>query len=267
MIEEAIKKWQKYTRRNYSPQTCDLYNYVLKLYSSQNGTNITTESIESFLDDILQNYSRSTFNTYLTAMRSFCKYQNIQLGATENYAKPIPYLKEVNYKQRIVTETEYAKILANVRQGTEKHIIEFLANTGIRRQEFFDLCWEQIAEDLKSMRILGKGRKYRVVPLNDTCREILQVYGRQPGRVQFTMRYGSLRGLNYLCRKTARKAKIPRFSPHSLRHYFCTMLVKKGVSIYLVSRILGHASVLVTQRIYCHLQDGDILGMTDCLCN
>jgi len=46
--------------------------------------------------------------------------------------------------------------------------------------------------------------------------------------------------------------------PDSLRRYFCTQLVKKGVSIYIVNRILGHASVLVTQRIYCHLQDGDI---------
>ena len=44
-------------------------------------------------------------------------------------------------------------------------------------------------------------------------------------------------------------------------------IVKKGISICIVSRISGHASLVVTQRIYCHLQDGNILSMTDCLCN
>lgn len=239
------------------------YNHVLKLLFQKNGEQLNTEVIETFLDDILQRYSRPTYNSYLTAIRSFCKYQSRKLSV-ENYAKAIPYLREVNSKQRILSVEEYDKIMKVVK-GTEKNIIVFFANTGIRRNEFFYLCWKQISNDLKSMIIYGKGRKHRCVPLNKNCKLILQKYKRQPGQVQFTRRYYSTAGLNCLCRRMARDAGIPQFSPHSLRHYFTTQLVKNNVSIFLVSRILGHASVLVTQKTYCHLVDEDLLGTTDVL--
>lgn len=263
MEKQIIKNWENFCHRNFSLNTIIAYNYVLKLLFQKNGEQLNTETIESFLDDILEKYSRSTYNAYLTAIRSFCKYQSRKLSV-ENYAKVIPYLREVNSKQRILSVEEYERIMKVVK-GTEKDIIVFFANTGIRRQEFFSLTWEQISNDSKSMIIYGKGRKHRCVPLNKNCKLILQKYKRQPGQVQFTRRYYSTAGLNCLCRRMARDAGIPKFSPHSLRHYFCTMMVKKGVSIFLVSKILGHASVLVTQKIYCHLVDEDLLGTTDVL--
>jgi len=52
---------------------------------------------------------------------------------------------------------------------------------------------------------------------------------------------------------------------YAIRHYFATELIRKGVGIYKVSRILGHSSVKTTESIYIHLVPIDLLGLTDCL--
>ena len=58
---------------------------------------------------------------------------------------------------------------------------------------------------------------------------------------------------------------MKKFGSHAIRHFFATELIRKGVSIYKVSRILGHAFVKTTESIYVHLMPIDLLGITDVL--
>jgi integrase len=68
-----------------------------------------------------------------------------------------------------------------------------------------------------------------------------------------------------ICKRLARRAGIPRFGPHALRHYFATELYRKGVPVSLISKILGHSTTQITELIYVHFQSADLLGVTDCL--
>ena len=113
-----------------------------------------------------------------------------------------------------------------------------------------------VSSDEQYITIIGKGSKRRVVPLNDTCRKCLALI--------FAKKYTRY-SLSWLCRKLSRKAEIPLFGPHALRHRAITQLIKRGVPIAIVSRIAGHSSPVITMKTYCHLTEPDFLGVTDVL--
>ena len=120
---------------------------------------------------------------------------------------------------------------------------------------------------LKFIRITGKGDKTRIVPLNSTCKEILQKYKRLDDNksLQLSARFPGPEGASFLCRKISRKTGVKKFGTHAIRHYFATELIRKGVSIYKFSKVLGHSNVIITQSVYIHLLPADILGITDVL--
>lgn len=265
-LVEQIQSWLHYCRRMYTARTCEHYEMVLRQLQEfivNDGEELTTEVIEGYLDKLLENNTRRTFNCYLTAIRSCCRWRSSRYHVN-NPAESIHIIKEDPPQQRILSGDEYAMILKHAR-GQDLQIIEMLAHTGLRRAEFYGLTWDCISPDLKFLKLKGKGRRARVIPLNQTCRDILRRYKRIDGPVQITRRYPGKTGTYWLCKRIARDIGIPKFGPHALRHLFCTRLVKAGVSIYLVSKLMGHSSVLTTSKIYAHILNEDLLGKTDVL--
>ena len=199
-----------------------------------------------------------------TVIRSFGNWYQSQFGVP-NFVKDIAYIKEDAPNQRVLSPDEYDKVCSSI-QGQKLNIIQFFGNTGLRREEFRKLIWDNVSPDLKLLTVEGKGRKRRVIPLNATCKEILQRYQRFDGEpIPFVLRYKGRNGLTQFCQKLAKRIGIPSFGTHALRHYFATQLIKKGINIYLLSKILGHSSVKTTERIYLHLVPTDLLGTTDIL--
>lgn len=72
--------------------------------------------------------------------------------------------------------------------------------------------------------------------------------------------------LNKVCRNAAVAAGIQMFGPHALRHYFATRLLRRGVPIAYVSKILGHSSIRVTEQFYQHFLPDFLDGRTEILC-
>jgi len=68
-------------------------------------------------------------------------------------------------------------------------------------------------------------------------------------------------------RRTAKEIGIPKFGAHDNHHYFATDMIRRGINLYKLSKILGHASITTTERIYLHLTPVDIIGLTDWLCD
>lgn len=176
----------------------------------------------------------------------------------------ISFIRENPPKQRVLSEEEYQLCLKNTR-GMDNDIIAFIGNTGPRKSEFANLKWKDVPADLKYIRIIGKGRKYRIVPLNNACRSILQKYNRKSNdeSVQFRRRYYGTEGVSWMCRRVAKKIRIPRFGAHAVRHYFATKMIKRNINIYKLSKILGHSDVTTTTEIYLHLAPVDLIGETD----
>jgi len=244
MVTILLKDWFQYCARYYSPRTCQHYKSALlqfDKYLSQDGRKITSEAIERYIDFKLQeNWSNRTVNANLTAIKSYCRWLSEHRNI-ENPAKSVQMLKEKPPNQRVLNEKEYHKLLS-VASGIEKQIIQFIGNTGLRRSEFHSLTWDSVSSDYKLLTIVGKGGKSRTIPLNDVCRDILLQFKPNGDKIPIAKRFACASNYSFMCKRLAAKAKIPRFGLHAIRHFFCTRLLRQGVPIYKVSKILGHSA-------------------------
>lgn len=265
-----IDKWIEHCDGHYTQRTIGLYRRCItefEAYLSNDGNQLTTQAIEAYiLDRRNAGWSNRYVNCNLSVIKSYCKWF-YRLTPASNPAKPVKMLKEKPPKRRILEVEEYQKVMATI-SGQDKDIIAFLANTGLRASEFVSLAWADISPDFTYLEVVhGKGDKSRFVPLNQVCRDILAKY--KPQGMAGTLPFCRMHrvSLGKVCVRAAKKADIKRFGPHACRHYFATILMHEGVSIYKISKILGHASVVVTEKVYLHLGLRDILGVTDILCN
>jgi len=150
-------------------------------------------------------------------------------------------------------------------------MLETLYSTGIRVSELVDLNLEDFDEGGEALRVRGKGKKERVVPLGahamaaikhyiDTVRadkRYAQVWSEDQGEnVLFMNKHGgriSSRSVRRKLDKYLRQVGLdPSISPHTLRHSFATHLLDNGADLRSVQELLGHQSLSTTQ-VYTHL--------------
>ncbi len=262
----AVRDWLHFVKRRHTKRTFDHYETVIHKFlpdAPDTIDKLKIEHIEQHIDNLLdKNLRRRSCNSHLTGIMSFTHWISDRYNI-QNPSRGMRMLVEEMPKQRVISSEEY-QILLDMATGIDRDIIEFVGNTGVRRGEFLALNWQHISSDMRLLKVYGKGRKVRTVPLNYKCKTILKKYERSNEGLPISTRY-SKEGTYFMCRRLFTHAKMEPFGLHALRHYFCTALLKKGVSIYKVSKILGHSSVKTTEQIYAHLMPIDLIGCTDIL--
>lgn len=155
----------------------------------------------------------------------------------------------------------------------DRAILELLYGSGVRVAELCGLDVEHVDLERRRVRVLGKGRKEREVPLGEPAVEALQGYLRSArgeimpkqgeGSALFFNRRGRRLGPRDVRAMVARYGREVlvgrRVSPHTLRHSFATHLMEGGADIRAVQELLGHASLDVTQR-YTHVSRRRLFG-------
>jgi integrase/recombinase XerC len=149
-------------------------------------------------------------------------------------------------------------------------ILELLYATGIRCAELVGLDLDEIDMDARMLRVLGKGRKERVVPFGLPAQQAIVAY--LPARSRCRPRDGALfvnvrggrltdRSVRTIVGRRVREAALAkRISPHGLRHSFATHLLERGADLRAIQELLGHASLSTTQR-YTHVNARHILDI------
>jgi site-specific recombinase XerD len=275
-IADAVDRWYRHNRQ-FTDRTQGLYRNILPKFTSSlpvlisRIADINANHIRDYLYTIGGNgRSNRTCNIHLTCIKSFCRFLS-ETFEVANPAQKVKMLPEEPPDQRFLTDDEYPKILA---VGDEQFNIwaKFIGNTGLRVTEFCELTWSAVDSELASISLKGKGRKVRTIPLNQVCRDILTMLKTanpntlNPIILSKSNCKLSRHQVRDRCLQIAKKAGIPQFGPHSLRHYFATTLLKRGVSLKNVSLLLGHSSVQITETVYIHILPKDLVGTTDCLC-
>ena len=130
-------------------------------------------------------------------------------------------------------------------------------NTGIRRGEALALTWENVNLKTGMLTVTGataKSHHTRYIPLNSEAREVLQAWQKQTDTTGyiFTVDGAQLGSVKKAWGSILAAAKITGFRWHDLRHHFASMLVMAGCDLYVVKELLGHSSIVVTER-YAHL--------------
>lgn len=143
-------------------------------------------------------------------------------------------------------------------------ILELLYASGLRASELCDLKLADVNLTIGCVRVLGKGRKERIVPLGRAASEAIERYlcecrprlDRHAGERMFLSRTGKPLdriALWMLVEKCGRKSGLLRdVSPHVLRHCFASHLVSGGADLRVVQELLGHSDISTTQ-IYTHV--------------
>ena len=144
-------------------------------------------------------------------------------------------------------------------------LIILLATTRLRVTEAASLKKEFIDFDALELRILGKGGKHRVVPLLPMTAEALRGYmGRRPSKSPFVFHsstrtgYADTNNIEKTLRRACQRVNVEPFTPHQLRHFYATEMLRKGAKLEVVGRILGHSSIGITVDIYRHVRRGEM---------
>lgn len=266
--------------RNASSHTIasyrDTFRLLLVHVAASNGRHVSQltlddlgpDAILRFLESLEQQRGNSvpTRNARLAAIRAFGAYIASQEPAAAALAQRIlhiPFKKAVGRVVGYLTRDEVEAILAQPDRTTRKGrrdylVLALLYDTGARVQELLDLCPADFRLDrLALVRLTGKGRKQRIVPLLPATATLVRAHveetGRSPsemGRLFRNYRGESLTrsGTAFLLDHYRRRALIQSptlarkgISPHSFRHTKAMHMLQAGIAPVTIKDILGHA--------------------------
>jgi integrase/recombinase XerC len=278
--------------KNLSPRTRRAYVYDLERFADawikKHGSNptldrLTTEDIKKYLEDLRMNlhYKSTTLSRVIASIRIFFEYcveqkllESSPAAILHNPKNPkrLPIFLVEGEMKRLMATPERMENVGVTDSGSSKRkdyeplgtrdyaILVTLGFTGLRLMELVNLGIRDIDFESKFVRVMGKGSKERIVPLNalviSALREWLEIRPASEDDAVFLNRFGkkiSTRGVEKLVDKHVQRAGIAKdkISPHKLRHTFATLLHMNGVDILEIQALLGHSSITSTQ-IYTH---------------
>ena len=243
---------------------CDLTQFAA-WFKETNGNELSVRVItptdlrefKHYLTDDLQ-LKPSSVNRKLASLRSFLKW-----AANEALIEDIPRvpksIEQVQSAPKALDRREMnALVRAVERHGSKRDqaIVFMLLNTGLRVGELCSLNLNDLEMSQRKGKVIvrsGKGEKYREVPLNAECRRALQAYLDKredgDGALFLSQKDGRLgtRGIQDCVKKYSQLAGLQDITPHSLRHTFCTNLLRSGgVDIVTVASLAGHSDISTT---------------------
>lgn len=237
-------------------------NELLKFFGDIQIKELTKEKILDFILYRLRKVSAYSVKRDIQNL-SNAFYWGIQKKYLENNQCDGIKKPKLPEKQPKYFSIEEYKILINSIENSDiKDIVQFAVNTGLREMELLRLRWEQINMEKKLLYInnlayLSKNGKIRTMPLNDKAMAIL-IHRLSNAKSDYIFTYeGKMIQQSLISHKFKSYVRNSGVNPalnfHSLRHTFASWLVQKGVTIYDVSKLLGHSTINSTE-IYAHLR-------------
>lgn len=206
----------------------------------------------------------------VASLRTFFQYCLREGYAASNPAKEVASPKIPKRIPKFLTVDEVFALLEQPADGNplgqrDRAVLELLYASGIRVGELVSLNLEDIDLPSRTVRVMGKGRKERIVPMGEKARGAIARYFEQRAsfvpagageRAVFVNRRGgrlTARSVERLLAKYIRRAGLQKsVTPHVLRHTFATHLLGAGADMRGIQELLGHASLSTTQK-YTHV--------------
>ncbi|TVQ61717.1 MAG: tyrosine recombinase XerC [Phycisphaerales bacterium] len=232
--------------------------------------------IRGFLEALAENnYSAATMARKIATLRSFYKWAHRRGLAVSNPMTLIRTPRQSKRLPKAITIEQVEQLLAapderDVLGLRDRAMLETLYSTGLRVSELVGLNVADLDLAGEAMRVRGKGKKERIVPLGSHALAAIRAYAerlREDARLGspevdpshqplFVNKHGgrlSSRSVRRKLDKYLREAGLdPAISPHTLRHSFATHLLDNGADLRSVQELLGHQSLSTTQ-VYTHL--------------
>ena len=270
-----LQAYQDYLvkEKNYSPLTVRAYLDDINSFQeylkeqSINLEEVVYPNVRNWIVILVeQNLSTTSVNRKIYALKSYLlKVKQISVNPLLKH-KSLKTAKKVQIPfsekelQDVFSDNDYSNDFEGIRN---RLVIELFYTTGIRRAELINLKLNSVNEIQKTIRVIGKRNKERIIPMLDCTLNLLKRYKEQRNHLKVIKDKEML-----ILSKTGNKvsesfvyrlindyfsavSKKEKKSPHVLRHSFATHLLNNGADLNSVKELLGHASLSSTQ-IYTH---------------
>ena len=273
-----LQAYQDYLvkEKNYSPLTVRAYLDDINSFQeylkeqSINLEEVVYPNVRNWIVILVeQNLSTTSVNRKISALKSYYKFllkvKQISVNPLLKH-KSLKTAKKVQIPfsekelQDVFSDNDYSNDFEGIRN---RFVIELFYTTGIRRAELINLKLNSVNEIQKTIRVIGKRNKERIIPMLDCTLNLLKRYKEQRNHLEVIKDKEML-----ILSKTGNKvsesfvyrlindyfsavSKKEKKSPHVLRHSFATHLLNNGADLNSVKELLGHASLSSTQ-IYTH---------------
>lgn len=265
------------SEKRFSAHTVDAYLSDLKQFSlfasdqyeSTSLSTVTSAMVRSWIIDMMdQDISSRSVNRKLSTLKTYFRFLqregDISVNPMSKVISPkngsrLPVYLEKNDMEALVSDEMFAEGFSGVR---DKLVILLFYYTGMRRGEMLGLNLRSVNLQKKTIKVLGKGNKERLIPLNDEMEKSIIDYIEARAQIcdpsentLIVTDKGRPAYPNFIYRLVksymARVSTIQKKSPHILRHTFATHMLNNGADLNSIKEILGHANLSATQ-VYTH---------------
>ncbi len=317
-MKQLIDKFVRYLQyeRNVSPETVVEYRRdMLQFAEFLTPPGATPPPLETIDHRVIREYvgsmydrglERASVARRLASLRTFFKYCMREKHVRQNPARLVATPKLPKRVPHVLTEEELNGFLDNLGASTaaqksrrkrrptpksenaakiilkrDRAALELLYASGLRVSELVGLNVGDVDRRGQMLRVLGKGRKERVIPYGGKAQAALEAYwpvrdeilarsssvqSKPPHEAVFLNHLGGRltdRSVHMIVKKYARLANVDwNLHPHSLRHAFATHLLADGADLRAIQELLGHVSLSTTQR-YTQASIKQLMGVYD----
>lgn len=268
---EFEKKASRHTVSAYRKDLEQFAEFVQTSFDLQEIEAAQHPEIRAWIIDLVdQELSSLTVNRKLATLRSFYKFllrsslidrdPTYKLKSLKNPKKLPEFIQEVS----IASVLESSNFTDDFEGQRDRMVLEFLYLTGVRLSELIGLKWAGIDSEGAQVKVLGKRKKERIIPITPGLKQNIVLYKKvfeerfsiDSQSPYFILSNQGKKSYPMMIYRIVRRyldafAQTSKRSPHILRHTFATHLLNKGADLNAVKDLLGHASLAATQ-VYTH---------------
>ena len=272
---EAERRYSPLTVRNYRRDIDDFLGFLGLQRDTFNPKTIRKESIEEWIIYLSQrrNLSSASINRGVATLRTLWRWMLMQQLVERDIVSGLHSLKASRRLPVFVPDSRMMAVVEGVKADLDSEdynrrrdamVVVLFFTTGLRLSELANANVEDVAADYSSIRVVGKGRKERIVPLLHSVQEMLKKYfsqnysqniciGQKKALILSKKQERlSQRTMQRIVDRVLKAAGVQgKTSPHVLRHTFATHLLSRGADLRDIQELLGHSSLRATQ-VYTH---------------
>lgn len=269
---DYVKFEKRYSVHTVIAYQNDLEEFLLftkEKYEEVDPARISASIIRSWLASLREHpIQPRSINRKLSTLRSWYKFllknKKVEVNPLQKILPPksgkrLPVFVERIPMDRLLHQVEFPDTFEG---HTQRLIIDLLYATGIRRSELINLKNADIDRSAKTIKVLGKGSKERIIPISAGLLSRMDAYQEEKEQMGFDQvsfllvtKKGKKLYPEYVYRSVKKYlglvTTLEKKSPHVLRHTFATHLVNNGADLNAIKELLGHANLSATQ-IYTH---------------
>lgn len=280
IFECQLRKFSERTIKGLNNNNRRMFRYLKNEFGITKLEKVKRQHIQAYINYLSEQGRKETYiNGLIKCYRAFFAYCVDEEYIQESPMKKVKWQKEEMPVIRTFNEDEVLRMVnyyngRTFLQTRNKLIMTMLLDSGIRNIELCDMKVEDITDN--AIKIRGKGKKIRYVPLTPSINKMLIRYNRvrsnyiiDKPRYQTEYLFLSQKGQKLTIEAVERVVRICgdavkvreeiRCSPHTCRHYYAQTQLKNGCDLFTVSKLLGHSNINITKRYLNSMETDDIL--------